>query len=333
MFVPEDHESINGYAYANNTPVTKSDPTGLRPITDCERGCSGEGGTYRDYMTMGPNGTWVYHSTQTYTQTFLYQKKGGGVGSGTMAITIRTDAGHKSAQVVLKKGPDPKPKKDDGHCNACWAMGTNPQYDPSANDLPDVGELATWQKVALGAVVGVALAVAVAPVAVGPGLSCLATAPVCAAEIAEIATSGASGGSAAVGSAALAGAAGGLARRTTNTGVFSELQVPMQKRAVKEIAGQAGVGLDGVKIKINRDSDLLGRGLYGHTAPDGTITLYPDAFTSSEDLVRTIGHERMHVMQVQLYGSASSLDEEAAWEKAAYAAEEQFWNFYNRKLK
>ncbi|WP_228984971.1 hypothetical protein, partial [Streptomyces sp. DH12] len=122
----------------------------------------------------------MYNTTQTYSQTFQYQKAGGGVGSGTMTITVRTRAGHKSAQLVFKKGPDPKPKKDDGHCNACWAMGTNPQYDPSANDLPDVGEHATWQKVVLGAVVGVALVVAAAPVAAEGAISCVAAAIVCA---------------------------------------------------------------------------------------------------------------------------------------------------------
>jgi RHS repeat-associated protein len=207
VLAPDDHESLNGYAYANNTPVTKSDPTGLRPITDCEQGCSdGKGGTYRDYMTMGPNGTWVYHSTKTYTQTFQYQKAGGGTGSGSMTVTVRTDGGHKSAQIVFKKGPDPKPERKDGsQCKSCWAMGTNPYYDPNANDLPDRGKLATWQKVVLGVVVGVAAAVAAAPVAVAVGEGCLAAAPVCAAEIAEMATGGASGGSALVGSSAVVG--------------------------------------------------------------------------------------------------------------------------------
>ncbi|MEU0009584.1 DUF6531 domain-containing protein, partial [Streptomyces sp. NPDC006314] len=126
--------------------------------------------------------------------------------------------------------------------------------------------------------------------------------------------------------------ASGLERRGANTGPFSELQVAMQKRVVHQVAEQAGVGLEGVKVKINRDTDLIGRGLYGHTSPDGTITLYPDAFTSKEDLVRTIGHERMHVMQVGVYGRASSLEQEAAWERAAYGSEDQFWNFYNGRL-
>ncbi|MGR6968320.1 hypothetical protein ACU639_01710 [Streptomyces cynarae] len=74
-------------------------------------------------------------------------------------------------------------------------MGTNPYYDPNAHDLPDKPKLATWQKVVLGVVVGVAAAVVAAPAIVAVGEGCLATAPVCAAEIAEMATGGASGGS------------------------------------------------------------------------------------------------------------------------------------------
>ncbi|WP_415924995.1 RHS repeat-associated core domain-containing protein [Streptomyces sp. AK04-3B] len=151
VLAPDDHESLNGYAYANNTPVTMSDPTGLRPLSGCEQGCSdGKGGTTRDWMTPSANG-WVYHSTQTYTQTFKYQNAEGGTGSGTLTVTVRTDGSRTSAKVIFKRGPDPAPKKDDGECNACWAMGTNPHYDPNAHDLPDTGKLATWQKVILGA--------------------------------------------------------------------------------------------------------------------------------------------------------------------------------------
>jgi hypothetical protein len=106
----------------------------------------------------------------------------------------------------------------------------------------------------------------------------------------------------------------------------------MQKRVVSQAASDAGFGPAGVSVKINRDTDLIGRGLYGHTAPNGTITLYPDAFSSMEDLVRTIGHERMHVMQIGVYGSASTLEQEGAWERAAYASEDQFWNYFNGRL-
>ncbi|MFJ4689673.1 RHS repeat domain-containing protein [Streptomyces sp. NPDC088789] len=167
ILAPEDHESLNGYAYANNTPVTKSDPTGLRPVTDCERGCNTPGGgRYHSYMTPGPNGTWVYHSTQTYTQPASYQKSNGSTGSGAMTVTVTTRAGVSAVQIVFKKGPDPKPARKDGSdCKSCYAMGANPHYDPTASDLPDRPKLATWQKVLLGVVTVVGLGVAVAPLA------------------------------------------------------------------------------------------------------------------------------------------------------------------------
>lgn len=108
--------------------------------------------------------------------------------------------------MVFKKGPDPKPQEREGWtCKSCWAMGTNPNCDPNANDLPDTGKLATWQKVVLGAVSVVAAAVAAAPVAAVAAPGCLAAAPVCAAEIVEAATGGASGGSITIVGAAAGG--------------------------------------------------------------------------------------------------------------------------------
>ncbi|WP_244888271.1 RHS repeat domain-containing protein [Streptomyces scopuliridis] len=202
VLTPNDHESLNGYAYANNTPVTKSDPTGLRPDGACGGSSSScNGGT--ETWTKSKNG-WKWSYTKTYTQKFQYAKKNGTAGSGTMTTTVTQTSGATTAKIVFKKGPDPKPKKDDGYCNACWAMGTNPQYDPNANDLPDTGKLATWQKVVLGAITVVAAAVILAPAAIVLAEGCLATAPVCAAEIAEMATGGASGGSLAVGGATVA---------------------------------------------------------------------------------------------------------------------------------
>lgn len=56
-------------------------------------------------------------------------------------------------------------------------------------------KLSTWRKVLLGVVTVVGLAVAVAPFASAFATGCLATLPVCAAEVAEMATGGASGGS------------------------------------------------------------------------------------------------------------------------------------------
>ncbi|MET7973180.1 RHS repeat-associated core domain-containing protein [Streptomyces mirabilis] len=329
VFAADDHESLNGYAYANNTPVTKSDPTGLRPITDCERGCSdGHGGTYHDWMTPGRDG-WTYHSTATYVNKVNIK----GVGSGTLTTTVTTNGSDRTVQVTFKKGPKPKPKQTVFHG---YAMGTNPNYDPNvSDDWIDRGKLSTWQKVFLGVVVGVSLAVAAAPVAAEAITACLAAAIVCAEGAADVIAGPAAGsgvalstGSAVAANSVKAGAVG-LARRGANTGAYASLEVPMQRRVVKQVAEAAGVGLDGVQFKINRDTELIGKGLYGHTAPNGTITLYPDAFSTTENLVRTIGHERMHVMQLGLYGKPTSLAQEFEWEKAAYASEDQFVNLYS----
>jgi RHS repeat-associated protein len=213
VLAPDDHESLNGYAYANNTPVTKSDPTGLRPVTLCEHGCSdGKGGTYRDHMRPGANGTWIYVNDTKSTQTFQYQKNGGGVGSGTMTITVHTEGGHVTAKVVFKKGPDPRPeKKDQPRWHLLAGSYPVPENQAAKDLLADRPKLATWQKVVLGAITAVAAAVVVAPVATAVGEGCLAAAPVCAAELAEIATGGASGGSAVIAGGGALSAAGAAA--------------------------------------------------------------------------------------------------------------------------
>ncbi|WP_255951301.1 RHS repeat-associated core domain-containing protein [Streptomyces odontomachi] len=147
VLVPDDHQSLNGYAYANNTPVTKADPTGLRPRTACETGCSdGKGGGYTDHLEMGPDGKWVYYSTQTYVT------KVPGTSNTYLGTTVRT-RGRKTTGVdivVFKKGPNPKPERKDGQKGpdgestvdlsaeelvALWAIG-----GPKEITLPPDGE-------------------------------------------------------------------------------------------------------------------------------------------------------------------------------------------------
>ncbi|MGW3990398.1 RHS repeat-associated core domain-containing protein [Streptomyces sp. NPDC004830] len=323
VLAPGDHESLNGYAYANSTPVTLSDPTGLRPDGMCGGSSSScNGGT--ETWTKGKNG-WNWSYTKTYTNPSV------SVRSSTMTVTVARSGGYTSAKVVFKVGPQPLPAMkggnlktnllghaggvgfglnqisdlanpfcwfDDGFCSA--SAETQEQYgdwaEAAGADTASGMYGAAWDNGALAATMTLG------------------------------------GGKFSSVSGEIRYSSGLLARRTANTGAFSGLKVPMQKRMVNQVARDAGVGLDGVKIKINRDTDLIGRDLYGHTSPNGTITLYPDAFSSTEALVRTIGHERMHVMQTQVHGPASSLAQEGAWERAAYASEDQFWNYFNGRL-
>lgn len=104
----------------------------------------------------------------------------------------------------------------------------------------------------------------------------------------------------------------------------------MQLKHVKNIAHEAGIGLDGIKVKINRNSELLGKGVYGYT--DGkTITLYPDAFTNTETLVKTLGHERMHVYQVRVFGKPTSTNILGDFERGASMSEQNWWDYFNSK--
>jgi hypothetical protein len=127
------------------------------------------------------------------------------------------------------------------------------------------------------------------------------------------------------------GGASDLYRRTTNIGAFKDLAVPMQLKEVEKIASQAGIGLQGIKIRIVRDPELVGKGLYGWADPKGkVIELYPDAFTDTENLVKTLGHERTHIYQTKTFGVPDS-DNLMDYEKGAYGSEESWWQYYQNQ--
>jgi hypothetical protein len=129
--------------------------------------------------------------------------------------------------------------------------------------------------------------------------------------------------------------ADGLFRKTANNGEFAGLKVPMQMRYVDQAAADAGIGLQGVKVRIVRDPELIGRNTFGYTHPDGSIDLYPDAFTDTEQLVKTLGHERTHTMQIDIFGHPNThgdnvMSELMQNENAAHGVEDSFWQYYLR---
>ncbi|WGV59198.1 DUF4280 domain-containing protein [Brevibacillus brevis] len=123
-----------------------------------------------------------------------------------------------------------------------------------------------------------------------------------------------------------------LYRRTSNTGEFKDLSEPMQLRHVEKVAEDAGIGLKGIKIEINRDAELVGKDLYGWADPKGNrIILYPDAFSNKEDLVKTLGHERIHIYQTKTFGKPQDHEMLLEFEKGAYGSEDSWWEYYKRK--
>ncbi|MGI8549200.1 MAG: hypothetical protein ACR2PL_00160 [Dehalococcoidia bacterium] len=97
---------------------------------------------------------------------------------------------------------------------------------------------------------------------------------------------------------------------------------------MRSVALRGGIGLGGVEILISNQEELEGRGLFGHTSPDGLIALYPDAFADEEQLSQTLGHERIHVMQMRIFGPPLDSGMLLAFEQAAWATEVDWLRFF-----
>ena len=120
-----------------------------------------------------------------------------------------------------------------------------------------------------------------------------------------------------------------LYRKTSNTGEFSVLSEPMQLRHVKTIVKNMGIDYNGIEFDIIRDKELIGKAVFGYTFPNGRkIQLYPDAFSSREELVKTLGHELIHCQQIKLFGNARNFAELLSYERAAKFSEDYWWSQY-----
>jgi RHS repeat-associated protein len=104
----DDHESLNGYAYANNTPVSKSDPTGLRPDGACGGASSSCNGGTETWTKTTKGWDWSY--TKTYTQTGNYN----GV-NGILTTVVTQTRDSTTSKVTFKMGPEPAPVKGTGN--------------------------------------------------------------------------------------------------------------------------------------------------------------------------------------------------------------------------
>lgn len=125
----------------------------------------------------------------------------------------------------------------------------------------------------------------------------------------------------------------GMLRRERNIDKFSHLAVPMQLKEVKKIASRAGVDLKGIKLKIQRDENLIGSKFMASAAPDqiGRIDLFPDTFVNEDELLQTLVHEKVHVEQYKKYGPLHVMNNLGEFEKEAYAKQEEWYNEYKRK--
>lgn len=118
----------------------------------------------------------------------------------------------------------------------------------------------------------------------------------------------------------------GLYRRDRNPGAFASLPERMSKKHIREVAKEFGVDLKGLSLNIDMNEDLLRIPITGRADSEhiGGITFFPNAFTSKENLLRTIYHEKVHVQQFREFGAEYVQNNVTYFEHLAYAAEDEF---------
>lgn len=124
-----------------------------------------------------------------------------------------------------------------------------------------------------------------------------------------------------------------LDRKEHNTGVFSSLNIPMQKREVLSLCRKYSIDTKGITFKIQRSEKLMAMPFYGSTDYNniGRIDLFPNAFTSEEELLKTILHEKCHVMQLRKHGKEYAQQNLDTMEKQAYRFESIFYNIIKKR--
>lgn len=106
-----------------------------------------------------------------------------------------------------------------------------------------------------------------------------------------------------------------------------EGNLPRTMETVLAHAESGGVGLKGINVKIIDEAPPQ---FFGWAHPSGKeIHLYPSAFNNTETLIKTLGHERTHAYQFQVFGPRVNADTTAAqlFEEAAKNIESTFFQY------
>mgnify|MGYP004526049343 FL=1 len=122
-------------------------------------------------------------------------------------------------------------------------------------------------------------------------------------------------------------------RKHRNNGVFAQFQETMSLKHVRHVAKDMELEMNGAKWYIVRDKELAEHpDFMGYTLEDGSgIQLYPAAFTDREQLVKTMGHEYIHLQQTWQRGKIESTEELMNREREAYGSEDKWWSDYRKK--
>lgn len=117
-----------------------------------------------------------------------------------------------------------------------------------------------------------------------------------------------------------------MLRKTGNTGAFKHLPERMSKKHIRELAKEYDISLDGLKLNIDFNKELLRLPLAGRADAEelGGITFFPNSFKSKEELLRTLFHEKQHVEQFREFGIEHVQENRAYFEQITETLEEEF---------
>ena len=117
-------------------------------------------------------------------------------------------------------------------------------------------------------------------------------------------------------------------RKTTNTGAFAILPERMSKKHVRQVAKTVGIDLKGITIFIDTDEEKLKDNFMIVGRADhqtiGRIEMFPKAFSSKEELIRTLYHESLHVQQFKEHGVQNVQANRVYFENITDEAEDAF---------
>lgn len=117
-----------------------------------------------------------------------------------------------------------------------------------------------------------------------------------------------------------------LYRMNSNKDKFAHLEERMSKKHIRRLAKEYGIDLSGITLEIDSKPELLSLRFAGSANSEkiGCITFLPNAFINKEQLLRTIIHEREHVLQFKAFGADYVNQNILYFENLAYEAEDKF---------
>ena len=119
-----------------------------------------------------------------------------------------------------------------------------------------------------------------------------------------------------------------LNRRIGNAGAFASLPERMSKKHIRAVAKEFDISMKGIIMNIDSDPEKMSDEFFftGMADPQsiGRIVFFPKAFSSKEELVRTLYHEKIHIQQFREYGAEYVQNNRAFFEDLAYEAENEF---------